>query len=305
MRQALGKGIGALIPSAPPRPQAESAEGGPGSGAQPGTRGFGREIPVDSIVANPRQPRAHFDPEAIAELAESIRTHGVLQPILVRSLENGRYELIAGERRLRASRAVGIATIPALVKQTAEDDSLVLAIVENVQRAQLSALEEARAYRALLDDFGLTQDAVATRVGKSRPAVANSMRLLLLPDEIQLELEKGNLTPGHARALLALDGDTARTTLGREVVQRRLSVRQTEAAVKDSAAAGKSPRRGDPDLARMESDLGRLLGSKVGIHSGKDGAGKVEIAFYSDDDLARLIDLLGTVRPQMARSARA
>jgi len=266
MRQALGKGIGALIPSAPPRPQAESAEGGPGSGAQPGTRGFGREIPVDSIVANPRQPRAHFDPEAIAELAESIRTHGVLQPILVRSLENGRYELIAGERRLRASRAVGIATIPALVKQTAEDDSLVLAIVENVQRAQLSALEEARAYRALLDDFGLTQDAVATRVGKSRPAVANSMRLL---------------------------------------PQRRLSVRQTEAAVKDSAAAGKSPRRGDPDLARMESDLGRLLGSKVGIHSGKDGAGKVEIAFYSDDDLARLIDLLGTVRPQVARSARA
>ncbi len=300
MRQALGKGIGALIPKS----QAQAPAASPEAGATAASA-LVREIPVDAVVANPRQPRERFDAEAIAELTESIRVHGVLQPILVRALAAGGFELIAGERRLRASRAAGLDKVPALVKQTADDDSLVLAIVENVQRSQLSPLEEARAYRALLEDFGLTQDEVAGRVGRSRPAVANSMRLLQLPEEVQAELERGAITAGHARALLGLDSDAAMKTLGRDIVRRKLSVRDAEAAVKRTSATGRKPSRRDPDVARLEADLGRVLGSKVSIRLGKKGSGTLEIAFYSDDDLARLADLLSTVRRPMSRSARA
>ena len=300
MRQALGKGIGALIPKSQAQAPAASPEGGATAASA-----LVREIPVDAVVANPRQPRERFDAEAIAELTESIRVHGVLQPILVRALAAGGFELIAGERRLRASRAAGLDKVPALVKQTADDDSLVLAIVENVQRSQLSPLEEARAYRALLEDFGLTQDEVAGRVGRSRPAVANSMRLLQLPEEVQAELERGAITAGHARALLGLDSDAAMKTLGRDIVRRKLSVRDAEAAVKRTSATGRKPSRRDPDVARLEADLGRVLGSKVSIRLGKKGSGTLEIAFYSDDDLARLADLLSTVRRPMSRSARA
>ncbi|MBU6283053.1 ParB/RepB/Spo0J family partition protein [bacterium] len=300
MRQALGKGIGALIPKSQTR-----ADEGRTDASPEASRALVSEVPVADVVANPRQPRGYFDADGIAELTESIRVHGVLQPILVRALPGGGFELIAGERRLRASRAAGLAKVPALVKQTADDDSLVLAIVENVQRAQLSPLEEARAYRALLDDFGLTQDEVAGRVGRSRPAVANTMRLLQLPDEIQAEIERGNLTAGHARALLGLDGETAMKTLGREIVRRKLSVREAEAEVKRTPKAGRKPARRDPDVARIEADLGRLLGSKVSIRPGRKGTGTLEIAFYSDDDLARLTDLLATVRRPMSRGARA
>lgn len=300
MRQALGKGIGALIPKSPPR--AAEAEGV--QDAALGAAGFVREIEVAAIVANPRQPREHFDADAIAELTESIRVHGVLQPILVRALPDG-YELIAGERRLRSARAAGLAKIPALVKQTADDDSLVLAIVENVQRSQLSPLEEARAYRALLDDFGLTQDEVATRVGRSRPTVANAMRLLQLPEEVQAELERGTITAGHARALLGLGSDAAMKTLGREIVRERLSVRDTEAAVKKTGGAPRKTPRRDPDVVRLESDLGRALGTRVSIRLGKKGKGSLEIAFYSDDDLARLAEMLSAIRKPLSKSARA
>jgi ParB family chromosome partitioning protein len=303
MRKALGKGIGALIPRAETRSGADD----PAADAQRPEEATAlvREVPVAAIVANPRQPRERFDAEAIGELTESIRTHGVLQPILVRALPGGGFELIAGERRLRAARAAGLDRVPALVKQTADDDSLVLAIVENVQRAQLSALEEARAYRALLDDFGLTQDEVASRVGRSRPTVANSLRLLQLPEEVQAELERGNLTAGHARALLGLESEAAIKTLGRDVVRRKLSVRDTETAVQQTRSTARKPARRDPDLVRLEADLGRILGSKVSIRLGRKGAGVVEIAFYSNDDLGRLADLLATARRPMSRSARA
>lgn len=311
MRQALGKGIGALIP--PPRPRDAQAPQAPQSASNPVVAdaseeivGTGtvtvREIPIVSITANPRQPRSVFDEESIADLASSIRVHGVLQPILVRSLGGEGYELIAGERRLRAARLAGLEQIPALVKQSEDDDSLVLAIVENLQRAQLSAIEEARAFRQLMEDFGLTQEEVAGRVGRSRPAVANTLRLLHLPETVIEEIERGRLSAGHARALLGAEGDSVRENLAREVVRRNLSVRDTEDAVRRAATTPAAP--SDPDLRLLEKDLERTLGSKVRVHATRSGSGKLEISFYSNDDLARLADLLGTVRRAAVGAAR-
>lgn len=286
MRKALGKGIGALIPTAPARRPTPANEpvAVPEAAAPP--RGLVQEIPLDAVDANPRQPRARFDDQAIADLANSIRDRGVLQPILVRTLGQDRYELIAGERRLRASRLAGLDRIPALVKEANDSESLVLAIVENVLRADLTALEEARAYQSLMAEFSLTQDEVARRVGKSRPAVTNTLRLLQLPAEAQRDLEEGRITAGHARALLAAPTEAARTALGREIVTRGLTVRDAEKAVARTRA--RPATGGDPDVRRMESDLSRALGTKVSIHTGKDGKGTVEIAFFSHDDLARV-----------------
>lgn len=291
MRQALGKGIGALIPSAPARPRESIAQ--PAAPEEPREAdGLVQQIPVDWIAANPRQPRDQFEESALGELARSIATHGVLQPILVRALEEGRFELIAGERRLRAARQANLSTIPALVRQANDDESLVLAIVENIQRAELSPLEEARAFRALIDDFSLTQEEAARRVGKSRPAVANALRLLALPEDVQVELAAGRITAGHARALLGLESDAAKVTLAREIVQRKLSVRDTEGAVTRAVSPKHAATSGDPDVRRIEEDLMRALGTKAAIHTGKNGAGRIEISFYSNDELARLADLL-------------
>lgn len=308
MRQALGRGIGALIPAARTRQDVatSSALGDPAEAVDievsSAAAASVREIPIVSITANPRQPRARFDEEAIADLARSIEVHGILQPILVRALGGEGYELIAGERRLRAARIAGLDRVPALVKQSEEDDSLVLAIVENVQRAELSAVEEARAFRQLMEDFGLTQDEVAGRVGRSRPAVANTLRLLQLPESVLVEVESGRLSAGHARALLGASNDEARESLVRDVLGNGLSVRDTEERVRRQAKAPAAT--GDPDLRVMEGDLERLLGSKVRIHAGRAGAGRLEIAFYSNDDLARLVDLLGSVQRGAARAAR-
>lgn len=301
MRKALGKGIGALIPTAPSRRPttpsepvvADAAEGRP-------ARGIVQEVPLDAIDVNPRQPRARFDDQAIEDLATSIRDRGVLQPILLRSLGDDRFELIAGERRLRASRLAGLDRIPALVKEANDSESLVLAIVENVLRADLTALEEARAYQALMAEFSLTQDEVARRVGKSRPAITNTLRLLQLPAEAQRDLEEGRITAGHARALLAAPSEAARSALSREIVNRGLSVREAERVVAKTRSRPEGG--GDPDVRRMESDLSRALGTKVSIHSGKDGKGSVEIAFFSHDDLARVVAQL-LARKHLAHGA--
>lgn len=286
MRKALGKGIGALIPTAPARRPAPANPPVSEPEAVTPPRGLVQEIPLDAVDVNPRQPRARFDDQAIADLASSIRDRGVLQPVLVRTLGPDRYELIAGERRLRASRIAGLERIPALVKEANDSESLVLAIVENVLRADLTALEEARAYQSLMAEFSLTQDEVARRVGKSRPAVTNTLRLLQLPADAQRDLEEGRITAGHARALLAAPTDAARSALGREIVTRGLTVRDAEKAVARTRA--KPTSAGDPDVRRLESDLSRALGTKVSIHTGKDGRGTVEIAFFSHDDLARV-----------------
>src|SRR5690606_32703742 len=299
MRKALGKGIGALIPSAPPRRPEAAAP----SADQPAPRGVVQEIPLDAIAVNPRQPRARFDEQAIEDLANSIRDRGVLQPILVRTAEGGRYELIAGERRLRAARRVGLERIPALVKEANDGESLVIAIIENVQRADLTALEEARAYQALMEEFSLTQEEVARRVGKSRPAIANTLRLLQLPEDVQRELEEGRITAGHARALLAVESSAARSALTREIVTRGLSVRVAEKAVaRARSSSSAASTTSDPDVRRLETDMSRALGTKVTIRPGKGGAGTIEIAYFSDDDLARVAAQL-TGRRGVARSA--
>jgi ParB family chromosome partitioning protein len=295
MRKALGKGIGALIPSAPARRPAAETQPEP-----PAVAGHVQWVALDAIDANPRQPRTGFDDDALAELAASIKDRGVLQPILLRASGKDRYELIAGERRLRASKQAGLERIPALVKEANDSESLVLAIVENVLRADLSPLEEAHAYQALMGEFSLTQDEVAQRVGKSRPAITNTLRLLQLPEEAQRELAAGRITAGHARALLAIGSPAARTALTREIVDRRLSVRDAEKA----AARARSGRASgpDPDVRRLESDLSRALGTKVAVRAGKDGTGTLEIAYFSDDDLARLAgQILG--RRRLAHSA--
>lgn len=299
MRKALGKGIGALIPSAPARRAAP--EPTPTAQAAP-PRGNVQEVPLDAIAVNPRQPRARFDDQAIEELANSIRDRGVLQPILLRGAGQGRFELIAGERRLRASRLAGLDTIPALIKEATDSDSLLLAIIENVLRADLTALEEAHAYEALMTEFSLTQDEVARRIGKSRPAITNTLRLLQLPEETKRELEEGRITAGHARALLAVASPAARTALTREIVTRGLSVRDAEKAAARTRTASGAHTGPDPDLRRLESDLSRALGTKVAVRIGKDGAGTLEIAYFSDDDLARVAgQILG--RRRIAQSA--
>ncbi len=297
MRRALGRGIGALIPSnaGARRPSDLGDDAGPATEAATGLEVL--RVPLDTIDVNPRQPRSHFDQEALEELARSIRESGVIQPALVRPLEGGRYQLIAGERRLRASRLAGAATIPVLVQDMSEDAALVVALVENIQRAELGPLEEARAFQQLGEEFGLTQDEVARRVGRSRPAIANSLRLLKLPEAIQKDLAAGRLSAGHARALLALDGEAAQRNLAEEIIRRSLNVREAEAAVaaRKPDPAGRRVVRADPDLARVESDLGRGLGTKVRIRTGPKGRGRVELEFYSDDDLARLVGLLERV----------
>jgi ParB family transcriptional regulator, chromosome partitioning protein len=284
MRQALGKGIGALIPSASPRKAVPTP-------AEPSGRNLVHDLPIDAIDVNPRQPRHHFDEQALEDLARSIAETGVLQPVLVRKISAGRFELVAGERRLRACRKAGLKEIPAVVRESSDSESLMLAIVENVQRADLGALEEARAYQALIDEFELTQEEVARRVGKTRPAVSNSLRLLQLPEDTQAEIAAGRLTAGHARALLSVESDQARSTLAKEIVHRNLNVREAERAASRTRAPASPPRR-DPDVTRIEADLSRALGTKVRIVAARGGKGSIEIEYYSDDDLGRLVERL-------------
>ena len=214
MRKALGKGIDALFPAAQDRRGADAASSE-------------LAVPIHEIVPNPEQPRRHFDDEALGLLADSIRRHGLLQPLVARRIA-GRYELIAGERRLRAALRAGLERVPVIVREARAEDRLELALIENVQRENLTPLEEAEAYRHLIDERGLTQDELAERVGKSRPAITNTLRLLGLPDAVKAQLESGELTAGHARAALAIDGATEQVSFAREIVTRRLSKSEAE-----------------------------------------------------------------------------
>ncbi len=282
-KSGLGRGLSALIPSAV-------------VGAD--------EVDVDLIVTNPHQPRTSINQEALEELAESIRTHGVIQPLLVsRSPERGGvYQLIAGERRLQASRMAGLQRVPVVVREAASKELLELALVENVQREDLMPLEEAQAYRRLMDEFTMTQEAVAERVGRSRVAVANTLRLLALPSEVKAALASGDITEGHARALLGLSSKEQCVELCNTVVEQGLTVRATEelvrrwnerseAADEERGAAAKARLR-DPDVAAIEERLRNILGTKVQLMWGRKG-GRLTIHFYSEDDLENLIDILG------------
>lgn len=274
-RNGLGRGLGALIPNL--RPAVD-------------------EVDVDLISPNPQQPRTFFDPEALSELADSIREHGVIQPLIVSQPPGtaaGTYQLIAGERRLLAARQAGLRRVPVIVKETNAQSSLELALVENLQRADLGALEEAMAFRHLSDDFGLTQEAIATRVGRSRPAVANSMRLLSLPDEIQASLARGQITPGHARALLGIDDPDEQRHTWQRIIEAGLTVRDAEALAAQEPAREKTVRivRRIPELVALEERLQSSLGTKVDLKRGRRG-GKLTIHFYSDEELETLVDRL-------------
>jgi ParB family chromosome partitioning protein len=280
-KPALGRGLAALIPSA--RADAEGA-------------GL-KQVELHRLEANLRQPRKRFDEESLAELAASIRKTGILQPVLV-TREGDRYRVIAGERRVRAARLAGLRTIPVLVKEGLHDrDHLLLALVENVQRRDLTALEEAEAYRHLKDDFGLTQEEVAERVGKDRATVANAIRLLKLPAAIRATLEDGLLSAGHARALLSLSSAADQEKLAKEIVAGGLSVRLAEAraaALQRGGAKKRKSRAVDADTHDAELRLSRALGTKVEIRRKQKRGGEVRISFYSEEELMGIFDRLVT-----------
>ncbi|MFL5689972.1 MAG: ParB/RepB/Spo0J family partition protein [Chloroflexota bacterium] len=274
---ALGRGLGALIP--------QRTAGGIAV----------VDVPLARVQPNPHQPRRRMDETGLEELAASIREHGVLQPVLVTETLDG-YQLIAGERRVRAARLAGLDHIPALIRQLADRDQLEVALVENVQRADLDPIDEALAYRRLIDEFGLTQDNVADRVGKARSTVANTLRLLDLHPDVQAAIGDGRLTEGHGRALGGLGVEGQGHVLG-TVLEQGLSVRQTEELVRrlrESRAAATetpAPRRLDPDLERVEDDLRRRLGTKVSLSRSRKG-GRIVIEYYSDEELSRLYERL-------------
>ena len=254
---------------------------------------------VDEIRPNPRQPRRHLSHEATSGLADSIRAQGVLQPVVVRPRQGGGYELIAGERRWRAAREAGLASVPALVREADDRDTLLLALVENVAREDLSPLEEARAYAVLLDEFSLSLGEVAERIGRSKPAVSNRLRLLELPQEVMGMLERGLLTEGHARAVLAVPDDEGRRRLAQTIVREGLSVRAAEKAARFSGARRK-PRRKlkvpvDPALA----ERARVAAERVTGREARVVSGRLELFFADETELAELVEALeaATARP--------
>jgi ParB family chromosome partitioning protein len=274
-QQGLGRGIAALIP------QRAHATGS-------------TEIPISRIRPNPRQPRQRMDEVELEVLAASIREHGVLQPILVTETLDG-YQLVAGERRFRASQLAGLERIPAIVRQLADREQLELALVENLQREDLGPMEEAHAFRSLIDDFGMSQDDVAMRVGRARSTVANTIRLLDLDPRIQSAVAEGAISEGHARALGGLPVDQQPRILG-SVIEQQFSVRQTEELVRRLRTPRVVPEAterpgSDPDLERVEDELRRSLGTKVTLARSRRG-GRIIIEYYSDEELAQLYDRL-------------
>ena len=286
-RHGLGRGLGALLGRANARGDDDVSEL-----AQAETGGI-RELPITAIQANPRQPRARFEPDSLAALAASIREHGVIQPLIVTESPDQpqRYWLITGERRWRAARQAGILTVPAVVREATPQQLLELALVENLQRADLSPLEESAAYDALMSEFGLTQAQVAERVGKSRSAVANAVRLLGLPAAAQSALNDRLISAGHARALLSLESDDDRQQALDLILARELSVRQTEALVRRwlvepvEADLAENPPHLQAQLRFWENRFRDRLSTKVSLERKGDGSGRLVIHFYSDDDL--------------------
>jgi ParB family transcriptional regulator, chromosome partitioning protein len=247
-------------------------------------------LPVGAISANSRQPRRRLDPERIEELAESVRAQGIVQPIVVRPLAEGRFELIAGERRWRAARKAGLVTVPALVRPSDDRESLLLALVENVAREDLSPVDEARAYAVLLDEFGLSLGEVSEQVGRSKPAVSNRLRLLELPDDVIGLVERGQLSEGHARAVLAVPNDDERRRLARRIIRQSLSVRAAERAARWAGARTK-PRRTQPVSPALAERVQRAAQRVAGVPA-KVAAGRVEIYFESETQLEEIAEAL-------------
>lgn len=280
-KRGLGRGLQALIPEMELTEKDEI-----------------REVPLEKIRANPAQPRKIFDEAKLAELAESIREHGLIQPLVVRPAAEG-FELVAGERRWRAARMAGLSQVPVVIKELTPVEVMEVSLVENLQREDLNPMEEAMAFRTLIEDFGLTQEQLARRVGRSRSYIANTLRLLSLPAEVQESVSRGTLSAGHAKAILSLTDTAEQVKLAREVIRRNLSVR----AVEELVAGGQKTRKGgrkkregaSPSATPEEKDLAdrlkRRLGTQVKI-TRQGGKGKIEIYFYGEEDLSRVIELL-------------
>ena len=254
------------------------------------------EVPISSISPNPRQPRTHFDEEALNELIASIKEIGILQPPVVRKVSEGRYELIMGERRFRAAKAAGLTTIPVIIRQTPDNELLREALIENIHRSQLNPLEEAAAYAGLLDDFGCTHDELATKLGRSRPLISNMLRLLNLPASVQRKVAAGVISAGHARALLGLSNEKEIEKLANRIVAEGLSVRATEEIVATANPVKKSgkpkSRVGISGTALASAELlSDYLDTRVSIEQGK-GKGKITIEFAGSEDLQRIVDLI-------------
>ncbi|MCU7795829.1 MAG: ParB/RepB/Spo0J family partition protein [Candidatus Thiodiazotropha sp. (ex Semelilucina semeliformis)] len=287
-KRGLGRGLDALLGGAQSEPEAK-----PHTGA--GTGDSLNRLPVDLIQRGRYQPRREFDADTLHELAESIAAQGVIQPVIVRPVENGRYELIAGERRWRAAQQAGLDEIPVVVKEVTEEAAMAMGLIENIQREDLNPLEEANALSRLLHEFGLTHQEVAKAVGKSRTTVTNLLRLLELNEEVKSLVESRRLEMGHARSLLGLKGEI-QTKTADQVVKQGLSVRETERLVRRLQGEAESPKQArppvavDPDIRRLVNDLSEKLGAKVDLQQGAKGKGKLVIGYNSLDELEGIID---------------
>lgn len=275
-KSGLGKGLGALIPE-----NEEKVDNAI------------TEIKLTDIEPNDKQPRKEFDDSALTDLSESIKEHGVVQPIIVRRLGNG-YQIIAGERRWRASRLAGVKTIPAIVKDCTNLEVMELALIENLQREDLNSIEEAQAYKSLIEEYAMTQEDIARKIGKSRPAIANSLRLLQLPNGIKDMIASGKISQGHARALLAIEGDKKQLEIAEKIIEQQLNVRQIEKLAKTEKKKEEPKEKEDIyqiEVKQLEERLKEALGTKVTIQHKKD-KGKIEIEYYSNDELDRIIELM-------------
>ncbi len=288
----MGRGLSALISTAPSPQDNEEL----------------REIEIDLITPGEQQPRTSFDEAKLQELAQSIRVSGIIQPLLVRR-RGGRFELVAGERRWRAAQLAGLSRVPAIVREIPDENLLELALIENIQRQELNAIEEANAYKRLIESLGLTQEEVASRVGRDRTFITNYLRILKLPTEIQSLLEQEKLTFGHARALLGISDPQLQRRFAQRICKHNWSVRETESRIRnitrqEQASSAPPPQLADPNVRAAEAKLRRRLGTQVRIVSAKTGAaGRIEIEFYSAEDLNRLYDLLVTSEQSLATTA--
>ena len=291
-RKPLGRGLSALISTAPSPQDSEEL----------------REIEIDLITPGEQQPRTSFDEAKLQELAQSIRVSGIIQPLLVRR-RGGRFELVAGERRWRAAQLAGLSRVPAIVREIADENLLELALIENIQRQELNAIEEANAYKRLIESLGLTQEEVASRVGRDRTFITNYLRILKLPTEIQSLLEQEKITFGHARALLGVSDPQLQRRFAQRICKHNWSVRETESRIRNitrqqQASSVPPPQLADPNVRAAEAKLRRRFGTQVRIVSAKTGAaGRIEIEFYSAEDLNRLYDILVTSEQSLATTA--
>ena len=302
-KRGLGKGLGALFESSPlvePAPITKEKSSGKKAQAKGATEELGENtiyyIGLNDIKPNSNQPRKHFDEEKIEDLANSIIEHGIIQPLIVRKAKVG-YEIVAGERRYRAARKAKLKEVPCIVREFSDEENMLIAIIENMQREDLDPIEEAEGINQMIKTFGLTQEQVSKSVGKSRPHISNTLRLLTLPEEIKGMLTRGELSPGHARVILSLNNDAKRLALAKKIAEEGLSVRSAEklASGKKVSKSRPKPRPKSKEISWVESELKDILGTKVNIVANKKG-GSIEIEYYSVEELNRLIDILRTLK---------